>query len=271
MSKFACQYAIIRFAPFVETGEFANVGILLIAPERNIFAYRLETKRTKRVTDFFEKLDGRAYRQALHSLDGELKRIRSTTQQGSSDTGMLRQLFAEVTRTRESIIRFSEPRVVLADDPNTKLDALFSYYVERDFVTKQSAEALLEKAIQAILSEFKLDRRFHRQQVGDDTYHAPFPFVETINERPVKAIKPLFLGQDSPSKLIEHAGAWRIRLDELKRRKTLPDEVLFAVSGPDSSDERCHVAYQESILRLQDEGAHVIEHTDHQGLLTFAS
>ena len=28
MSKLACQYALLRFRPFVETGEFANVGVV---------------------------------------------------------------------------------------------------------------------------------------------------------------------------------------------------------------------------------------------------
>lgn len=271
MNKFACQYAIIRFAPFVETGEFANVGILLIAPDQTIFAYKLENKRTKRVTDFFDKLDAHTYRQALHSLEEELKRIRKATQQGSGQADMLRQIFAEVTRTRESIIRFSEPRLVLTDDPQLKLEELFSYYVERDFVPHKSVETLLEKGIQAFLAQVRLDKRFHRQQIGDDEYHVNFPFVEIVDEQPVKAIKPLYLGQDTPNKLIEHAGTWRIRLDELKRRKKMPHAVLFAVSGPDPIQERCYHAYQETILRLQDEGAKVVEHTDQQGLLVFAS
>ncbi|HVK54151.1 MAG TPA: DUF3037 domain-containing protein, partial [Burkholderiales bacterium] len=28
----ACHYAIVRFLPFVETGEFANVGVVLFSP-----------------------------------------------------------------------------------------------------------------------------------------------------------------------------------------------------------------------------------------------
>jgi len=30
MKKFACQYAIVRFLPYLETGEFANVGIVML-------------------------------------------------------------------------------------------------------------------------------------------------------------------------------------------------------------------------------------------------
>jgi hypothetical protein len=30
--RYACIYSIVRFAPFVETEEFANVGIVITAP-----------------------------------------------------------------------------------------------------------------------------------------------------------------------------------------------------------------------------------------------
>lgn len=30
--KYSCLYSIVRFAPYAETEEFANVGIVLTAP-----------------------------------------------------------------------------------------------------------------------------------------------------------------------------------------------------------------------------------------------
>ena len=33
MKNTACLYAIVRFCPFIETEEFANVGVILIAPD----------------------------------------------------------------------------------------------------------------------------------------------------------------------------------------------------------------------------------------------
>ncbi|MGM0927683.1 MAG: DUF3037 domain-containing protein [Pseudomonadota bacterium] len=32
MKRIACQYVILRFMPYVETGEFANVGVVMIPP-----------------------------------------------------------------------------------------------------------------------------------------------------------------------------------------------------------------------------------------------
>ena len=55
MNKVACQYALLRFRPFVETGEFANVGVVLLAPEARFFGFRL-LKRYGRITQFFHQL-----------------------------------------------------------------------------------------------------------------------------------------------------------------------------------------------------------------------
>ena len=60
MNKVACQYALLRFRPFVETGEFANVGVVLLAPEARFFWFLL-LKRYGRITQFFHQLDRKVY------------------------------------------------------------------------------------------------------------------------------------------------------------------------------------------------------------------
>ena len=75
MNKIAYQYAIVQFAPFVETGEFANVGIIMIAPKLRFFGFELELKRFKRVTEFFDDVDGKFYRHTLNNLKDELERV----------------------------------------------------------------------------------------------------------------------------------------------------------------------------------------------------
>ena len=75
MNKVACQYAIVRFAPFVETGEFANVGIIMMAPKQRFFAFELELKRYGRITRFFEDVDAKLYRKTLYNLKAELERV----------------------------------------------------------------------------------------------------------------------------------------------------------------------------------------------------
>lgn len=75
MSRIACQYAIVRFAPFIETGEFANVGVVMMAAREGYFGFKLETQRYGRVTRFFEELDVKLYRATLYDLRDELRRV----------------------------------------------------------------------------------------------------------------------------------------------------------------------------------------------------
>ncbi len=279
MTKIACQYAIVRFAPFVETGEFANVGILMMAPKQRYFSFKLETRRHGRITRFFEELEPKLYREALYTLREELRRVHEVLKthgfdkrRKTNDIDFARHLFAEVVRPRESIVRFSEPRIVLAKNPKEKLMELFAFYVERNFVTKEYKETVLEKGIRKLLYQAQIGERFQRMEIGDDEYKATFPFVEQVGHQPVKVIKPLHLAQNKPSKIIDHGGAWLFRIEELKRRNKLPDKVLFTVAGPDdeSDNDRRQHAFSEMVGRLEETGVDVVPYTDKERVIEFA-
>lgn len=278
MNKTACQYVIVRFAPFVETGEFANVGILMMAPRARYFGFKLETRRFGRITRFFEELEPKLYRQALFTLRDELERVHDLLKaQGFDkrrnlpDSDLVQRIFSEVVRPRESIVRFSEPRVVMAEEPGKKLKALFAYYVERNFVTREYVETQLEKGIRKWLFQENLGERFQRLTIGDDDYQATFPFVEQIDDRPAKIIKPLHLAQENPSKIIDHGGTWLFRVDELRRRHKLPDKVLFAVAGPEGIEvAHRHNAFEEIVGRLKRTGVDVTDYDNRKRVLEFA-
>lgn len=278
MSKFACQYAIVRFAPYVETGEFANVGILMMAPKLSYFGFKLETRRHGRITRFFEELNPKLYREALQTLQEELQRAHDVlkahgfdSHRKVTDSDFARHLFSEIVRPRESIVRFSESRLVLADDPEEKLKELFAFYVERNFVTKEYEESVLEKGVREWLTQAQIGQRFQRMAIGDDEYQATFPFVEQRDDRPVKVIKPLHLAQDKPSKIIDHGGSWLFRIEELRRRNRLPDKVLFTVAGPEDSHDRRQRAFEEIVGRfLDDTGVEVVDYMNRERVIEFA-
>ncbi|MBX3615963.1 DUF3037 domain-containing protein [Nitrosomonas sp.] len=277
MTQIACQYTIVRFSPFVETGEFANVGIVMMAPKLRYFGFKLETQRYGRITRFFEELDRKLYTQTIHILREELARIHGVLNlhgfdkdAKASDTSLAQLLFTELIRTREHIIRFSEPRVLLAGNPEEKINELFSFYVERNFATKEYIETRLEKGIRNWLNQERIADRFQRLPVGDEEYQAIFPFVEHANNKPVKIIKPLNLAQEKPSKIIDHGNLWRSRIEELKRRKKLPEKVLFTVTGPDDVGTNRHHAYEETVGRLHECGIEIEDYTNKAQIIKFA-
>ena len=194
--KTACHYAIVRFMPFVETGEFANVGVVLFAPNARYFGFKLLGNRYARVTHFFEQMDAKVFRAAMHTCKEELERIDRMLKQMGTDRrfkaldreGTL-ALWNEVIKPRETMLQFGESRLVLADDAQVKARELFEYYVERNFVTPERQEELLERGVRGWLREARLLEQFHVGVVGNEEYHARFPFVAGPEDHPERVIK----------------------------------------------------------------------------------
>ena len=111
MSLFACRYAVVQFLPYAETGEFANVGVALLCPERGYFGFRLQNaRRTKRITGFFERLDRAVYVRAQGLFEQELARVKTLLDNEvfpRADAEAARQLFVALTHPREAIVRFA--------------------------------------------------------------------------------------------------------------------------------------------------------------------
>lgn len=278
MNKVYCQYSIVRFAPYVETGEFANVGIVMMAPKHRYFGFQLETRRYGRITRFFDELEPRLYKQTLRSLRDELdrkhvmlKNFGFDKRRKINDVDSAWQLFREILRPREVIIRYSEPRYILADDPQKKLIELFNFYVERNFVSKEYKESIIEKGIRNWLFDANVGERFLKRVIGDELYNATFPFVEQVDGRPVKVIKPLHLAQDHASKIIDHGAQWLFRVEELRRRHLMPENVMFTVAGPEAfSDTKRNAAFEEAIGRLENAEINVANFKDRERVVNFA-
>lgn len=141
MKMTACQYVMIRFSPYVETGEFANVGILIMAHKQRYFDFKLATHHHKRVTNFFDKLEPRHYRSVLQTFEVELKRLQTMINEQKCDghdqtkhIDFMQSIFSELIRPRGNSVRFSQPRIVLAKEPKSKLIELYQCYVEQNFV-----------------------------------------------------------------------------------------------------------------------------------------
>lgn len=272
----ACHYAIVRFMPFVETGEFANVGVVLFAPNARYFGFKLLGNRYARVTNFFEQMDAKVFRASMGTFREELQRIDGMLKQMGTDRrlkaldrdGAVR-LWGEIIKPRETMLRFSESRVVLAEEPRAKMLALYEYYVERNFVNREYQEQILERGVRGWLRDAKLLNQFHAGRVGNDEYHAQFPFVAGPDDMPEKIIKPLNLDYAEASKIIDHGGQWVVRINALKKRQLLPAQVLFAVNGPVDATARGK-ACREVVEELEEAGVIVAPYNQAQAVINFA-
>jgi hypothetical protein len=163
MKKLACRYAIVQFLPYPETGEFANVGIVLACPVTGYIGFRLESRRYRRYTHFFRDLDRSVYLRAVGALQDELQRVQKALAGVSAQT--MREAFDTLVHPREAILLFSEARAVLVEDPGAAVDELFGHYVEHDFVNPEYREKALEQRVQQMLRGVHLAHLFKEERL----------------------------------------------------------------------------------------------------------
>lgn len=275
--KFVCQYAIVRFLPYAETGEFANVGIVLVCAQTGFFDFRL-LRQVRRISAFFEELDTSIFRSVKKSFNAELERIKTMLAPNMAknealaqvDKELFNRLFAEIVRPREAMIRFDDPRVTLTDSPREKLNELFEYYVSRNFATKKYQEQLIERHVSQTLKQADLKKLYVSEVLGSNAYQVRFPLVKMLNGRPQRVIKPLHLAHDDPTSLYDHGWDWVGKIHKLKREKILPNSVLFAVNTPNEDSIERYAAFTEIKGLLEDHEVSVIRYDQTDELLKFA-
>lgn len=248
MKKIACRYAIVHFLPYTETGEFANVGVVVVCPTTGFFGYKLETRKFARYTRFFRDLDKNVYLRAIGAMRDELERISRTLECAGEQR--IREVFAALTHPREAMLRFGQTRSVLVDDPAGALEQLYGHYVDHDFVTQEYREHVLEQRVQQLIKGLNLTHPFKEEKIGDEEFAVRFPLVQTIERKHAKIIKPFFLAQDNTIAIYNHGDLWLAKLNRLHHRRQLPKQILFTVEAPEQTDTKRYKAYDEVCQEL---------------------
>lgn len=259
--QLALRYAVIRYVPYLETREFATVGVVAVCPKTGYFDYKLTTLYS-RFSHFFPEFDAATYKAAISYFAQELDAIKNLTRREHLSVEFLRSLFDQVTRDREAIVCTSQPRVRLVAKAEQGLEYLFNYYVNHSFISKETAQEVLTKRVVDLVKNLPLRKPFKERRLGGSIFHATFPLVQMDNlERAERIIKPLSLHQPDPNKMYEHADLWVGRVNRLKQTKEMSDStsVLFAYEPPQVMSSSQQEAFQ-MILDLMNKSD--ITHTE---------
>ncbi|EKT4527629.1 DUF3037 domain-containing protein [Pseudomonas putida] len=247
--KYICNYSILRFLPYPETGEFVNIGVVLIANNGD-FRFKIETKR-KRVTDFFPSLDSKIFLRARREMDAELSRLSSFFTENRSDLPALLGTFKHLIHPRETMMRFSDPGTMAIENANQAVTDLFNHYVHHSFATKEYQETKLERQLGKLLSAYNLKQRYSEHKLGTADYPVKFPFVMVDGAQPVQALKPIHLGHDEPSKIIEHGDAWISKVRRLSSADQMAQDTLFIAGPPEAGKAKLVKAFREIYEELK--------------------
>ncbi|WP_455826589.1 DUF3037 domain-containing protein [Pseudomonas graminis] len=247
--KYICNYSILRFLPYPETGEFVNIGIVLIANNGD-FRFKIEKKR-QRITNFFPSLDAKIFLRARKEIDVELARLSGFLTVNREDVSLLLSTFKHLIHPRETMMRFSDPGTMATDNADQALATLFDHYVNHSFATKEYQETVLERQLGKLLAASNLKQRYSEQKLGNADYPVKFPFVLMSGAEPVQALKPIHLGHDEPSKIIEHGDAWISKIRRLNAAGQLAKDTLFIAGPPEEGKPKLLKAYREIAEELK--------------------
>lgn len=130
----ACNYALLRFLPYPESGEFVNVGVIMNCLQPCLFRFQFRKDLSDRVRALFPEQDEREYKESVEMLIQEVDRVK----RGIHDPKTCKFAFNELVRPRENTFRFGEVRTVLTTAPETLDDELFRRYVLKESAVPQA-------------------------------------------------------------------------------------------------------------------------------------
>lgn len=241
------QYSIIRFRPFADTGEFANIGVIVLDVAADMMTFELAPKRFGRIHSFFGAEAHAAFGSAIDHLRLELGRYEGFMALIADRSAKV--LFEELTRTRESSILFSPARSILMDaSVDYVAKKLFARFVKREH--QENAEQELTKDIRRAFKHFGL-KEYKTFRIDDELVPVTFPLA--TKDHDFRAIKPLAFSQKNSLNIFDYGAHWRRRFEYLLNKGKLKEHgVLIAVEPPqDDSESNLVEAYELAQAELK--------------------
>lgn len=115
-----CEYAVVRYVPSVERGEYVNVGLVMMCKRRRWLQCRFHLDE-KRILALFPASD-------LGLLERQLSSFGRIAQGDRSPIGVLEahERFRWLTAVRSASISTSRPHPALCNDPEEAFEKLFN-------------------------------------------------------------------------------------------------------------------------------------------------
>lgn len=270
--KYACHYLMVRFTPYPETGEFANIGLVVYCQKANYFASKFSQGHS-RINQFFSGLDHAVAKAGIKWAQRELDALAKYR----NDKAFLNVL-KNLSMNAGGLISFTEPGVALVESPAAFLDQKFADMVEHAFTKEPAYEQQMTRRVRALLQSRLEHYSFKAGKLGSDLFKVELPLVQKSKFGQVeKAIKPLHLGKDDPQQLLKHALSWATNLSwVIQHDKSImqPSDILVVADKPAESqvhgNTKIGMAYREAIKSFEKLGVSVANVDDTNDIVSFA-
>lgn len=247
--KTAYTYTVLRYVHDVASGEFANVGVVLLAPEGRYAGARCRGTHG-RVSRFFPDMEKDGFKALMGFIErrvdelGTRLRDELPLDQVPLDAGVLGR---SVLPHDDSSLQWRPVGGGLCTNPSEKLDELFQRYVSR-YEDKASYKGRDDgevwKRFKASLDARHVTARLQTKRIAgaDDEVD----FAHACRNSQWHCFEPLSLDLAQADSIKQKAHRW---LGQMMGVQDAPDtfRVYFLVGAP--QDERLHDSY-ESALKL---------------------
>lgn len=125
-----CNYALLRFRPYVDGGEFVNVGLVVWCEPAGYFGYCCDTRSRERVQAFFPQLEMTIFERTMTEMSAECERLRTMIVTGAArpqPDG--KRLYQEFVRKREGLVTFGPEAIVMTNDPAKEKEQLIARHL----------------------------------------------------------------------------------------------------------------------------------------------
>ncbi|MES2660963.1 MAG: DUF3037 domain-containing protein [Verrucomicrobiota bacterium] len=134
VTQAVCNYALLRFMPYPQTGEVVNVGVVVNCLQPCFLHFQAEERMPDRVKAFFPQQDEGLFEAAVAAVRQDVERINARIR----DPKTCQIAFNELVRPRENTFRFGEVRTALTGDPENIDEELFRRYVRMESAVPQA-------------------------------------------------------------------------------------------------------------------------------------
>jgi len=120
-----CNYALLQFLPYPETGVVVNVGVLVNCLQPCFFHYVAQEQMPESFKLLFPRQNEEVFAASMTAMKQEVMRVKGRIR----DPKTCQLGFNELVRPRQNTFRFAEVRTALTKDPQKFSEELFRRYV----------------------------------------------------------------------------------------------------------------------------------------------
>ncbi|MEO8352871.1 MAG: DUF3037 domain-containing protein [Chthoniobacteraceae bacterium] len=247
--KIPYSFVTLRYVHDVVTGEFANVGVVLYAPEQRLLLARFSGSY-ERLNAIFLKIDHAHFRALMRYLTNRFEELGEDLRDALErrPMGEIQQLVRQVLPPDDSSLQWSEPGGGFTENAEETLRSLYSRLVER-YVRGSELQSRTDdeiaKPFKARLERKRVAQLVQPKEITTPDYHYEFPFARRNGMWHV--YQPVSFDLVDPDSIVEKGVRWFGRGSALHESNE-PFKIHFLLGEPKNRNTRDAFVHAQRLL-----------------------